>query len=129
MPIAERDGVVFVSGQVSMRDGELLAEGLVGREVGLELAQECARQCARNVLSVLQQELGSLDEIEAVLRLGVYVASSEDFTSQHLVAHGASQLVSEVLGEAGQHTRTAIGVKRLPLGSPVEVDAIVKIRC
>lgn len=126
-PLSGQDGVVFVSGQVAMRDGTLLAEGLVGRDVPLELAQECARQCARNVLSVLQRELGTLEAIESVLRLGVYVASADGFTEQHLVAHGASQLVLEVFGEEGRHTRTAIGVKQLPLGSPVEVDAVVKL--
>lgn len=126
--LSGREGIVFVSGQVAMRDGKLVAEGLVGREVDFDLAQECARQCARNVLSVLGRELGTLDAVEAVLRLGVYVASAENFSGQHLVAHGASQLVLEVFGDEGLHTRSAIGVKQLPLDSPVEVDAVVKLR-
>lgn len=119
--------VVFVSGQVCTRDGTLLAEGRVGGDVSLEAAYECARQCARNVLETLQRELGTLDAVESVLRLGVYVASSEGFSDQHLVAHAASQLVIEVLGDAGRHTRTAIGVASLPTNSPVEVDATVKL--
>lgn len=128
LPLSAREGVVFVSGQVAMRDGTLLAKGVVGRDVDLELAQECARQCVRNLLGVLQCEIGSLDGVQSVLRLGVYVASADDFSDQHLVAHGASQLVLEVLGEEGRHTRTAIGVKKLPLDSPVEVDAVVHLR-
>lgn len=124
--ISRSGDLVFVSGQVAMRSGELLASGLVGQKVGIPLAQECARQCARNLLEVLQLELGSLDRVEEVIRLAVYVASDDGFTDQHIVAHGASQMIVEVLGPRGQHVRTAIGVKALPLGSPVEVDAVVR---
>jgi enamine deaminase RidA (YjgF/YER057c/UK114 family) len=106
----------------------LLATGLVGREVTLELAQECAWQCAINVLTSIQTALGSLDRIAYVARLGIYVASADDFSDQHLVAHGASQVMLDIFGsEVGSHTRTAIGVKSLPLNSPVEVDAIFSL--
>ena len=118
----------YVSGQVSMRDGSLVATGLVGREVTLGKAQECARQCAINVLRSLKSELGSLSKIRKISRVAVYVASADGFTDQHLVAHGASQLFIEVLGEeVGAHSRTAIGVSSLPLNSPVEVDAIIQL--
>jgi enamine deaminase RidA (YjgF/YER057c/UK114 family) len=107
----------------------MLATGLVGREVDMKLAQECAWQCAVNVLESVQKELGSLDKIEYVVRLGIYVASADNFSEQHLVAHGASQVILNVFGpERGSHTRTAIGVKSLPLNSPVEVDAIFRIK-
>ena len=108
-----------------MRDGKLVATGLVGSQVSLEVAQECGRQCAINILKSLKAELGSLNKIKQVARIAVYVASADNFTDQHLVAHGASQLFLEVFGpEIGSHARTAIGVKSLPLNSPVEVDAI-----
>lgn len=128
-PIRYMGKSFYASGQVAKRGDGLIATGLVGSEVSLELAQECAWQCAINVLESVQKELGSLDKIDYVVRLGIYVASADGFTDQHLVAHGASQVILNVFGqEQGQHSRTAIGVKSLPLGSPVEVDAIFCIR-
>lgn len=125
MPLAKLDNSFYVSGQVAMRNSELIAKGLVGIDVSLEVAQECARQCAINILGSLKSELGSLNSITHVSRIAVYVASADGFNDQHLVAHGASQLFLEVFGlEIGAHARTAIGVKSLPLNSPVEVDAI-----
>lgn len=127
-PLAKLETGIYVSGQVAMRDGVLVATGLVGDEVSLEVAQECGRQCAINVLNSLKNELGGLKNIKQVARIAVYVASADGFTDQHLVAHGASQLFLEVFGpEIGSHTRTAIGVKALPLNSPVEVDAIFQM--
>jgi enamine deaminase RidA (YjgF/YER057c/UK114 family) len=80
-------------------------------------------------LESVKKEIGSLDRIEYVVRLGVYVSSADGFTDQHLVDHGASQVILNVFGEErGKHTRTAIGVKSLPLNSPVEVDAIFRIK-
>jgi len=127
-PLAELKNGIYVSGQVAMRDGVLVATGLVGDQVSLEVAQECGRQCAINILNSLKNELGSLKNIRQVARIAVYVSSADGFTDQHLVAHGASQLFLEVFGpEIGSHTRTAIGVKSLPLNSPVEVDAIFQM--
>lgn len=127
-PLAILENTFYVSGQVAMRDGALVAAGLVGDQVSLEIAQECGRQCAINVLNSLKNELGNLKNIKQVARIAVYVASADGFTDQHLVAHGASQLFLEVFGpEIGSHTRTAIGVKSLPLNSPVEVDAIFQM--
>lgn len=128
-PIRYMGTSFYASGQVAMRGDALIATGLVGREVDLVLAQECAWQCAINILESVQKELGSLDKIDYVVRLGIYVASADGFSDQHLVAHGASQVILNVFGpEQGKHSRTAIGVKSLPLGSPVEVDAIFSIR-
>lgn len=124
-PIRKLDSTFYASGQVAMGPDGLLATGLVGSEVNLELAQLCAWQCSINVLTSVQKALGSLDKIAYVARLGIYVASADNFSDQHLVAHGASQVMLDVFGpEVGLHTRTAIGVKSLPLNSPVEVDAI-----
>jgi enamine deaminase RidA (YjgF/YER057c/UK114 family) len=119
----------YVSGQIATQNGKLIAKGLVGSEVNLELAQRCAWQCAINIMESVQKELGSLSKIESVVRLGIYVASDDGFTDQHLVGHGASQAILDVFGpELGKHSRTAIGVKSLPLNSPVEVDAIFVLR-
>ena len=119
----------YASGQVARRGETMIATGLVGSEVNMELAQECAWVCAMNVLESVQKELGSLDRIEYVARLGIYVASADGFSDQHLVAHGASQVILNVFGDvAGKHARTAIGVASLPLNSPVEVDAIFVVR-
>ena len=127
-PLAKLENSFYVSGQVAMRQGALVATGLVGNQVSLEVAQECGRQCAINILNSLKTELGSLKNIKQVARIAVYVASADGFTDQHLVAHGASQLFLQVFGpEVGSHTRTAIGVKSLPLNSPVEVDAIFQM--
>ena len=124
-PIADLENSFYISGQVAMRDGKVVATCLVGSQVSLEVAQECGRQCAINILKSLKTELGTLNKIKQVARIAVYVASADNFTDQHLVAHGASQLFLEVFGpEIGAHARTAIGVKSLPLNSPVEVDAI-----
>lgn len=128
-PLRYLNNSFYASGQVARRGEVMVATGLVGKEVGMELAQECAWVCAINVLESVQKELGSLDKIEYVARLGIYVASADGFSDQHLVAHGASQVILSVFGEvAGKHSRTAIGVASLPLNSPVEVDAIFSIK-
>ena len=128
-PIRFLNNSFYASGQVARRGETMVATGLVGSEVNMELAQECAWVCAMNVLESVQKELGSLDKIEYVARLGIYVASADGFSDQHLVAHGASQVILNVFGDvAGKHSRTAIGVASLPLNSPVEVDAIVVVR-
>jgi enamine deaminase RidA (YjgF/YER057c/UK114 family) len=129
LSIQYMDRNFYASGQVAKRGDGMLATGLVGKDVDMKLAQECAWQCAVNLLESIKKEIGSLDRIEYVVRLGVYVSSADGFTDQHLVAHGASQVILNVFGEErGKHTRTAIGVKSLPLNSPVEVDAIFRIK-
>jgi enamine deaminase RidA (YjgF/YER057c/UK114 family) len=129
LSIQYMDRNFYASGQVAKRGDSMLATGLVGKDVDMKLAQECAWQCAVNLLESVKKEIGSLDRIEYVVRLGVYVSSADGFTDQHLVAHGASQVILNVFGEErGKHTRTAIGVKSLPLNSPVEVDAIFRIK-
>ena len=128
-PIRNLGNAFYASGQVARRGELMIATGLVGQEVDLTLAEECAWQCAINVLESVKNTLGSLDKIDYVVRLGIYVASADTFSDQHLVAHGASQVILNVFGaDKGAHTRTAIGVKSLPLNSPVEVDAIFALK-
>ena len=114
--------VVHISGQIPIRNGELLATGLVPTDVSIETAQDCARQCVLNALAALKQEIGDLARLRRVQRLGCFVAATSDFTDHPKVANGASDLLKELLGDAGTHVRAAVGVASLPLGVPVEIE-------
>ncbi|MDP8978159.1 MAG: RidA family protein [Actinomycetota bacterium] len=127
VPVARAGEVVYVSGQVAVAQGRPVATGKLGGEVDTRVGTRCARQCAVNVLAQLRAELGSLDRVRQVVRLGVFVASDPAFTQQHVVANGASELVTEVFGQAGLHARAAVGVPSLPMDSPVEVEAVVLV--
>ncbi|HEV2685726.1 MAG TPA: RidA family protein [Actinomycetota bacterium] len=119
--------LIFVSGQIPSRDGGLPRTGHVGAELTIEEGAEEARFCAINVLAQLRAAAGTLDMVGRIVRLGVFVASAPGFTHQPAVANGASELMKEVFGEDGKHTRAAVGVSELPLGAPVEVDAIAAL--
>lgn len=119
----------YVSGCVPFDgDKNLVSRGKVISEVSVEQAQKAAALCAANVLRLIRQEVGSLEKVERMLRVTGYVNSDIDFTDQHLVINGASQLFCDVFGKAGMHARTAIGMAQLPLGSSVEVEAIIKLK-
>jgi len=118
---------VFTSGQLPMRDGELMLTGKVGGEVSQEEAVECARQCGLNALAAVKAEVGDLSAIKRIVKVVAFVASTPDFTGQPFVANGVSELFGEVFGEAGRHARSAVGVPVLPLDSPVEVELVVEI--
>lgn len=128
VPAVVHRGLVWVSGQVPIRDGALPRTGLVGRDISVEEAAEEARYCAINALAQLRAAAGGLDRIERILKLTVFVASSEGFHAQPLVGNGASELFEQVFGEAGRHARSAVGVAELPLGAPVEVDLVAALR-
>ena len=115
--------LLFVSGQLPRKDGKLLHTGIVGRDVTLEQAQECAKLCALHILAQVQAAVG-LDKIKQCVKLTGFVACMPDFTQQSLVVNGTSQLLVDVLGEQGRHSRSAVGMAALPLGAPVEVEAI-----
>jgi enamine deaminase RidA (YjgF/YER057c/UK114 family) len=120
-------GLVFVSGLVAMDEGRPSVTGRVGEDVTVERAQEASRRCALQALAILRNELGTLDRLSRIVQLTVYVASAPGFTEQPAVANGASDLLVEVLGEDGRHTRAAVGVAELPLGAPVEVAMIAEV--
>lgn len=123
-PWSRTGDLVLTAGQLPVVDGSLRRTGKLGREVTTEQGADLARIAALNVLAVAAAAIGSLDVVR-VLKVTVFVASTPDFTEQHLVANGASELLGEVLGDAGVHARSAVGVPVLPLDSPVEVEAIV----
>jgi enamine deaminase RidA (YjgF/YER057c/UK114 family) len=118
---------VYTSGQLPMRAGQLMLTGKVGGEVSQEQAVECARQCALNALAAVRGQVGELSAVKRIVKVVVFVASTPDFTSQPLVANGVSELLGEVFGEAGRHTRSAVGVLVLPLDAPVEVELVVEV--
>lgn len=127
VPTVQAGGQLIVSGQLPMREGRAHYIGKVGREVSLEDAQECARLCGLNILAQSRLALGDLDRIARLLRLGVFVNATEDFTDHPNVANGVSDLMVELLGEAGKHARAAVGVGSLPFGVAVEVEATFEL--
>lgn len=127
IPCRRTGSLVFVSGQVPFKDGALLAKGAVPSAVSIEHAQACARQCVLNGLAHLRVEIGSLDRVRQIVRLGVFVCSEAGFFDQPKVANGASELLAEIFGEAGRHARAAVGSIALPLGAPVEVEMVVEV--
>lgn len=126
-PYVRLGGTIYVSGQIATRNGRLVAAGRLGAEVDLVTGQDAARACAVNVLAQLQAAAGGLDAVTRLVKLTVFIACTGDFVQQPQVADGASQLLLDVLGAAGAHARSAIGVAALPLGTPVEVEAIAHV--
>lgn len=116
-------GSIHVAGQLPYKDGKLLGQGIVGRDVELETARALAREAALNALAVAADAAGGLDRVRIVQML-VFVASTPEYGDQSKVADAASQLLLDVLGDNGRHARTAIGVAGLPLNSPVEIQMV-----
>jgi enamine deaminase RidA (YjgF/YER057c/UK114 family) len=127
VPAVRSGNYVFTSGQLPMREGQLITTGKVGGEVTAEEAVECARQCALNAIAAVRAQIGELSDVKRIVKVVAFVASTPDFTGQPGVANGASELFGEVFGEAGQHARSAVGVPVLPLDAPVEVELIVEV--
>ncbi len=127
IPSVRSGNHVYTSGQLPMREGQLLATGKVGGEVSAEEAVECARQCALNALAAVRAEVGELSKVKRIVKVVAFVASTPDFTGQPGVANGVSDLLGEVFGEAGRHARSAVGVPVLPLDAPVEVELVVEV--
>ncbi len=127
VPFAQSGKLILTSGQLPISDGKLAVTGLLGRELDVAAGREAARLCAINVLAQLQAATGDLEKIARLVKITVFVASTPDFTEQHLVANGASDFLVEVLGEAGRHARAAVGMASLPLNAAVEVEAIAEL--
>jgi enamine deaminase RidA (YjgF/YER057c/UK114 family) len=126
VPVVVTGNLAHVSGQLPFIDGQLVT-GRLGEDVPLERGTAAARACGLMILAQLEAALGSLDRVTRIVKLGAFVNSAAHFTDQPKVANGASELMAEVFGEAGQHARSAVGVPVLPLGAAVEVDAIVEV--
>jgi enamine deaminase RidA (YjgF/YER057c/UK114 family) len=127
LPTRTTGNLLFTSGQLPLRDGALVHEGLLGRDLTVEQGQEAARWCAINILAQAQAALGDLEKIKRIVKIAIFVASMPEFTEQHLVGNGASNLLADVLGDAGRHARSAVGTASLPLNAPVEIEAIIEV--
>jgi enamine deaminase RidA (YjgF/YER057c/UK114 family) len=127
VPVKRAGNLVYLAGQLPMKDGRLLATGQVPAKTPVEFAKLAARQCVINALGAVQSILGSVDILTGVVRVGVFVSSDSTFTQQPQVANGASELLVEIFGESGKHVRAAVGVNTLPLDASVEVEFIFEI--
>lgn len=128
IPAQISGNLVYTSGQLPMKDGKLIAEGKVVETVSEETAILCARQSAVNCLSAVKSVIGDLESIEQIVKLTVFVNSSNGFSGQPKIANGASEFLVQVFGEQGKHARSAVGVSELPLNAPVEIEMIVRIK-
>jgi enamine deaminase RidA (YjgF/YER057c/UK114 family) len=127
LPVIEAGGLLHISGQLPFNDGALMT-GRLGDDRDLAYGEEAARRCALMIVAQVKRALnGDLGRVARIVKLGVFVNSTPDFTDQPKVANGASQLMEALFGESGRHARSAVGVAALPLAAAVEIDAIVAI--
>lgn len=126
VPAVRSGNLLFLSGMIPMVEGKMAMVGKLGKELTVEQGQQAARITLLNALAVIKAELGSLDQVQRIVRIGVHVASAEGFTQQPAVANGASDLLVQIFGDAGRHARLALGAAELPLGAPVELEMIVE---
>jgi enamine deaminase RidA (YjgF/YER057c/UK114 family) len=127
IPVVKTGNLLYVSGQIPLEDGKIAFTGKVS-DANIETAQKSARICAINILAQLKKELGDLGKISRFVRLSGFVNSVPEFTQHPKVINAASDLLYEIFGECGKHTRIAVGVSSLPLDAMTEIDAIVEIR-
>jgi enamine deaminase RidA (YjgF/YER057c/UK114 family) len=128
VPAVEQAGLLHISGQISFAEDGSLIKGRLGEDMDVDAGIAAARRCGVMLPAQMKAALGSLDRVEQVVKLGVFVNSAPSFVDQPKVANGASELMQDVFGESGRHARSAVGVTVLPLGVAVEVDAIVAVR-
>jgi enamine deaminase RidA (YjgF/YER057c/UK114 family) len=128
VPYVASGNLVFVSGQITVWNGEFRYQGKIGQDLGVEDGQAAARLCALNIIAQLKAACGGdLDRVVRIIRLGGFVNSTPDFTDQPKVINGASDLMAEVFGDKGKHARAAVSAAALPLGVAVEVEAVAEI--
>ncbi len=129
VPAVRTGNLVFVSGQIPVRDGKVLFTGTVPSGVPMAQAQQAAQQCALNALAVVGDQIGgNWSRLVRIVRLCVFVASDNGFGEQPQVANGASELLEKVFGDAGKHSRSAVGVNTLPRNVPVELEMVAEVR-
>lgn len=127
IPFVLSGNLLFTSGQLPIKEGKLMAMGSLGRELGTEAGKLAAKWCAVNVLAQARAALGDLAKIKRIIKITVFVASTPDFSEQHLVANGASDFLVAALGESGKHARSAVGMAALPMNAPVEIEAVIEV--
>ena len=127
VPAVQAGGLLFLSGVLPMRGGQLAFSGKLGRDLTVEQGMESARLALLNALAIAKQELGTLDRITRVVKLVGHVASAEGFVQQPQVLNGASDLLVEIFGDSGRHARVAVGAAELPRNAPVEIEVIFSV--
>jgi len=127
VPVVVSGKLAFVSGQIPIKDGQVIYQGKVGIEQSIEQAQKAAKLCIINGLAQINTYFGTLDNLENIIKISGFVNSAQDFTEHPKVINAASDFLVEIFGEEGRHSRIAIGVSSLPLNATVEIDMLVEI--
>lgn len=127
VPAVQAGNLLFLSGVLPMKDGQVAFPGKLGRDLTVEQGVEAARQALLNALAIAKQALGTLDRITRVVKVVGHVASAEGFVQQPQVLNGASNLLVEIFGEPGRHARVAVGAAELPRGAAVEIEVIFSV--
>lgn len=128
VPAVRSGNLIFTSGQLPMLDGQLAYEGKLGRDLTVEEGQAAAKQAALNCLAVLRDMIDNWDDIVQFVKVTGYIHSADDFFQQPAVLNGASQLLESIWGEAGKHSRAAVGTNALPLGAACEIEMVVEVK-
>ncbi len=127
-PLILEGNIAYLSGMIPLEKGKVKYSGTVPDPISVEIAQEAAKLCIANLLRVIYRDLGGLGKIQQVIKITGFIASNPGFTDQHIVMNAASQFLTDLLGVMGEHARSAVGVAALPLNSPVEIEAIIKLK-
>ena len=127
LPFVQTGNLLFVSGHIARKDGKPWV-GQLGKNINTEEGKAAARAIAIDLMGTLQAAVGDLGKVKRIVKLMSLVNSTSDFTEQHLVTNGASELLVEVFGDAGKHARSAFGVAQIPLGACVEIEMIAEVR-
>jgi len=128
VPAVLAGDLLYLSGMLPFRDGQVAITGKLGEDVTVERGAEAARLALLNALAVIRHELGSLDRVQRIVRVVGHVASASGFVQQPAVINGASDLLVQVFGEAGRHARVALGAAELPLHAAIELELLVQVR-
>lgn len=127
VPVVRTGDLLFLSGLLPSRDGQLVMTGKLGENLTVDRGVEAARVAVLNGLSIIRSVAGSLDHVKQIVKMVGYIASAPGFTDQPQVLNGASDLLVSVFGEAGRHARVAVGAAELPRHAPVEIELIVQV--
>jgi len=127
VPVVRAGDLLFLSGVLPSRDGQLILTGKLGQGITIEQGMEAAKVAALNALAIVRSEVGSLDKVKRIVKMVGHIASAPGFTDQPQVLNGASDLLVQIFGEAGKHARVAVGAAELPRQAPVEIELIVQV--
>lgn len=127
IPVVKTGNLLFVSGQIPMKEGKVVFQGKVPTDISMEDAQKASKLCIINALAQLKAEIGTLDKISKIVKVSGFVNSSQDFVEQPKIINAASDLLFEIFGDKGKHSRIAVSVASLPLNSTVEIDLIAEV--